>query len=61
MLIHRKLTQQKEMWKQEADAATPTPAEKESLIERFFRTHQHLEVKENGRDVNNNGGVPKQS
>ena len=32
---------------------------KESLKEMFFRTYQHLEVKENRSDVNNNGGIPK--
>lgn len=46
---------------QEADTATWVQADKESLREGFFGNHQDLEVKEKESDVNNNGGVPKQS
>lgn len=58
MLIYRKLTHQNEVWRQEADAATPKQGD---LKEMFFRTYKHWEVKENRSDVNNNGGVPKWS
>lgn len=61
MLIYRKLPHRKEMGRQEADTATWVQADKESLKEGFFGNHQDLEVKEKESDVNNNGGVPKQS
>lgn len=61
MFIYRKLTPQNERWGQEADTATWAQVDKESLKEGFLENHQDLEGKEKESDVNNNGGVPKQS